>query len=82
MSRAKRPCVMTELLCYDFTNIPVPEGTKRATSVDVQLLRLQTDLRMGSISRDISRNFPPNSAAAEVTCLRKWHVWCRLIRSR
>ena len=30
-----------------------PEGTKRATSVNVQLLRLQKDLRTGSISRDI-----------------------------
>ena len=30
-----------------------PEGTRRATSVNVQLLRLHEDLRMGSISRDI-----------------------------
>ena len=29
-----------------------PEGTKPATSASVQLLRLQTDLRTGSISRD------------------------------
>ena len=45
------------------TQLPVfkigdyPEGTKRATSVNVQLLRLQKDLRTGSISRDIV-NFP------------------------
>ena len=30
-----------------------PEGTKRATSVNVQLLHLQRGRRMGSISRDI-----------------------------
>ena len=29
------------------------EGTKRATSVNVQLLSLQQDLRTGSISRDL-----------------------------
>ena len=29
-----------------------PEGTNRATSVSVQLLCLQKDLRTGSISRD------------------------------
>ena len=34
-----------------------PEGTKRATPVNVQLLRLRKDLRTGSISRDIV-NFP------------------------
>ena len=34
-----------------------PEGTKRATSVNVQLPCLQKDLRTGSISRDIV-NFP------------------------
>ena len=34
-----------------------PESAKRATSVNVQLLRLQTDLRAGSISRDVV-NFP------------------------
>ena len=34
-----------------------PEGTKRATSVNVQLPCLQKDLRTGSISRDIL-NFP------------------------
>ena len=33
-----------------------PEGTKRATSVNVQLPCLQKDLRTGSISRDV--NFP------------------------
>ena len=36
-----------------------PEGTKRATSVNVQLLRLQKDLRTGSTSRDVV-NFPSN----------------------
>ena len=30
-----------------------PEGTKRATSVNVQLLRLRKHLLMGSISGDI-----------------------------
>ena len=35
----------------------VPDGTKRATSVNVQPLRMQKDLRTGSISRDIV-NFP------------------------
>ena len=35
----------------------VPEGTKRATSANVQLPRLQKDLRTGSISREIA-NFP------------------------
>ena len=34
-----------------------PEGTKRATSVNVQLLGLRTDLRTGSISPD-TVNFP------------------------
>ena len=34
-----------------------PEGSKPATSVNVQLLRLRKDLHMGSISRDIV-NFP------------------------
>ena len=34
-----------------------PEGTKRATSISVQLLRLRKNLRTGSISRDIV-NFP------------------------
>ena len=49
--------------------LKTPEGTKRATSVNVQLLRLQKDLRTGSISRDIV-NFSANSAGAEVACLR------------
>ena len=35
----------------------VPEGTKRATAVKMRFLRLQKDLRTGSISRD-SVNFP------------------------
>ena len=43
---------------YRYYTLPVlesvaPEGAKRATSVNVQLLRLQKDLRTGSISRDI-----------------------------
>ena len=54
-----------------------PEGTKLATSVSVQYLRLQKGLRTGSIWREIV-NFSPNSATAEVACVRKWHVWCRL----
>ena len=33
-----------------------PEGGRRATSVNVQLPRLQKDLRTGSISQDV--NFP------------------------
>ena len=33
------------------------EGTKRATSVNAQLLLLRRDLRRGSISRDVV-NFP------------------------
>ena len=49
-----------------------PDGTKRATAVSVQLLRLRRDLRTGSIP-------PANSAAAEVACLRKQHFWCCLI---
>ena len=44
----------------------LPEGIKRATSVIVQLPRLQKDLRAGSISRDIA-NFPSDIA-------QKWHV--------
>ena len=35
----------------------LPEGTKRATSVNVQLPCLRKDLRAGSISRDVV-NFP------------------------
>ena len=34
-----------------------PEGTKRATSVNVRLLRLRKDLRTGSLSQDVA-NFP------------------------
>ena len=34
-----------------------PEGTKRATPINVQRLRLQQDLPTGSLSRDIV-NFP------------------------
>ena len=34
-----------------------PEGAKRATSVNVQILRLRKDLRTGPISRD-TVNFP------------------------
>ena len=32
----------------------IPEGTKRATSVNMHLLRLQKGLRTGSILRDVS----------------------------
>ena len=45
-----------------------PEGTKRATFVNVQLLRLGRDLRTGSISRDIV-NFPSE------LCKQKWCVY-------
>ena len=34
-----------------------PDGTERATSANVQLLRLRKDLRAGSIPRDVV-NFP------------------------
>ena len=50
------------------------EGTKRATSVSVQLLHLRKDLRTGSISRDIA-NFPSELCGrrraifVEVACL-------------
>ena len=45
------------------------EGTKRATSLNVQLLRLQKDLRTGSISRDVV-NFP-----SETLQVQRWHVY-------
>ena len=51
-----------------------PEGTKRATSVNVRLPRLQKDLRTGSMSRDIV-NFPSelcrrrSGMFTEVACL-------------
>ena len=45
----------------------LPEGTKRATSVNVQLPCLRKDLRTGSISRDTE--FPLRSLQAQ-----KWHV--------
>ena len=45
------------------------EGTKRATSVNVQLLRLQKDLHKCSISRDIV-NFP-----SELCRRRRGHVY-------
>ena len=50
----------------------LPEGTKRATSVNVQLRCLQKDLRAGSISRDIV-NFPSelHRHRIEVACLQR-----------
>ena len=46
------------------------EGTRRATSASARLFRPRKDLRTGWISRDVA-NFPPSSAAAEVSRLRK-----------
>ena len=45
------------------------KGTKRATSVNVQLLRLQRDLRTGSVSRDICES-PLRALQPQ-----KWHVY-------
>ena len=55
-----------------------PEGTRHATSVNVQLLRLRRDLRRRARFGETLWISPPNSAGAEMACLRKWHVWCRL----
>ena len=63
------------------------EGTKRATSINVQRLRLRKGLRASSISRDTefpiaegdfhgSRTFCDGT---EVACSRKSHVRCCLI---
>ena len=54
-----------------------PEGTKRATSVNVQLPCLQKDLRTGSISRDIV-SFP-SELCRRRRCSRMSHVWCRSV---
>ena len=51
----------------------VPEGTKRVTSVNVQLPCLQKDLRTGSISRDIV-NFPSE------LCMRRGRIFTDVAR--
>ena len=48
--------------------LQLPEGTKRATSVNVQLLCLQKDLPTGSILQDICE-FPLRALQAQ-----KWRV--------
>ena len=55
-----------------------PEGTKRATSVNVQLPRLQKDLRTGSISRDIvEASVDPTTFALARNPREPARLWCR-----
>ena len=52
-------------------------GTKRATSVSVPRLRLQSSEGKFTISLK-SSSYAGASAGAEVARLRKWHAWCLL----
>ena len=54
----------------------MPESTKRATSLDLQLPCLQQDLRTGSIPLDIV-NFP-SELCRRRSASPKSQVWCRL----
>ena len=58
-------------------SLPGPGGTKRATSVNVALLRLRSSEGKFTMSCEIEserRSF----CRHEVARLRKWHVWCLL----
>ena len=70
-----------------------PEGTKRATSVNMQLLRLRRDPRTGSISKDVANCSLRALQGAEVACImgvaglvppehgdrRVYQLWCAMI---
>ena len=53
-------------------------GTKRAPSVKVPLLRLQSSEGKLTMSREIEPDAGP-SAGTEVARKRKWHAWCLLV---
>ena len=55
----------------------IPEGAKRATSTSTQLCACGRNCVRVRFCETLCM-FPPNSAAAEVACSRKTHVWCRL----
>ena len=56
-----------------------PKGTRRATSVNVQLPCLCWRTRVRARCRETLRVSPPSSAGAEVARSPVSHVWCRLV---
>ena len=71
MSRAKRPCVITELLCYDLTNILVCRGVQGHVRGHAGGMWGYADVSRGmqACARDIEKSTPGISKG--ITCNNK-----------